>query len=220
MKRIVIASLAVAIGAAVAYFGYGALQQRALRAEVTRHVHAAGVRLGATLGADVNAPDADIIERLDNGVDEIDANLQRLRAAQARLDPGLVEAADEYLGNALAVLRRQAGGARARVRFVESRKALADHMGHAAQRTGKWLTDAVQLRQQLDKDHYEYQLALTSLANMLAEAPHVRGRIAVRMPALDLPETAALGQARERALAAAAQTRREFEQAKQLVRPG
>lgn len=220
MLRIVIASLAVAVAAGLAYFGYGAFEKRALRAEATRLVQAAGVRLGEALGADVNAPDADLVERLDNGIDETDANLQRLRAAQARLDPALVEAADDYLGNALAVLRRQAGGARARARFVESRKALADHMSQAAQRTGKWLADAVQLRQQLDKDHYEYQLTLTSLANMLAEAPQARGRIAARLPALDLPEPAALGKARERALAAAAQTRREFEQAKQLVRPG
>lgn len=218
--RIVIASVVVAVVAGLAWAGWGALQKRALQAEVVSLVSAAGDRLGATLAANVNMPTGDLIERLDNSIDETDANLQRLRAAKARLDPALVEAADEYLANALAVLRRQAGGARSRAKFIDSRQALVAHMRGAAQRSGAWLSEAIQLRQRLDKDHYEYQLAVTSLGNMLAEAPKARGKIASRLPALNLPESGVLGEARERTLAAAEATRREFEQAKQLVRPG
>src|SRR6185436_13556790 len=118
MKRIAIASVVVAILGVLGYAGFATLQKRALHEQVTHMVAAAAARLGEALGADLNAPSADLIERLDNGIDETDANLRRLRATRARFDPALVEAADAYVANTLAVLLREAGGARGRVRFV------------------------------------------------------------------------------------------------------
>src|SRR5262249_46460220 len=157
-----ISAAVIVVVAGLAYAGWGAYEKRVLRAQVAGLVTLARSRLGEALGTDLNRPTSELIERLDNGIDETDVNLQRLRASKASLDPALVEAADDYLANTLAVLRREAGGARGRARFVESRRALVEHMQRAGDRGGAWLGEAVQLRQQLDKDHYEYQLAVTS----------------------------------------------------------
>ena len=76
------------------------------------------------------------------------------------------------------------------------------------------------LRQQLDKDYFDYQIAATSLGNMLAGYPESRRKIAALLPSAALPADAAVKEARTRALAAADATRQQLERAKQLIGPG
>ena len=216
----IIAGVAALVVLAGAWVAHGAWQKRKLDAQVAQLVGEAGARLNATIGADINAPSANLVSKLDESIKETDAGLEALRAASARPDRPLVEAADDYLLTVLEVLRRQAGSARGRLKFIESHKALAAHLALAGQRSGNWMAEAVSLRQRMDKDFFDYQLAATSLGNMLKGYPDSYKKIASRVPGAALPSDAAAREAQARAVDAVSATRQEYEKAKQLVAPG
>ena len=217
MKRYAIAAVVIVVAAGLAYAGYGLHQKRVLREQVARAVDAASGQLNVLLGADIVSPTAAIIEQLDRGTEATDTDLQNLRAASARPDRSLVEAADAYLSNVLAVLKRQDGSARGRLKFTDSRKALAEHMALVGQRGDGWIATAIRLKDRLDADYFECRIATTSLGHALGDLPGARRAIAALLPSARLVEEGAVSEARERALAAAQATLQEYEQAKRLV---
>ena len=212
-----VAALAVAAGAAV--FGHSAWQKRKLHSQVAQLVNEAGGRLEAALPVDINAAAPDLA-KLDKAVQEADAALNELRAANARPDAPLVEAADDLVALVLGVVKRQAGAARGRQKFLESQKVLSAHIAQGGQRSANWLNEAVRLRQQLDKAYFDYQIAASSLENMLGGYPQSRRKIAAQLPGAALPAEGAVKEARTRAQAALDATKQELEKAKQLVAPG
>jgi hypothetical protein len=219
-NKIIAGVVALAVLAGIAYAGFGAAKKRQLQAQVVQQVGEAGGRLEASLGVDINAPSAELLKTLDASIEATDAALQELRATSAGFNPALVEAADDYVAVALNVMRRQAGGARGRMKFAQSHKALTAHLAQVGQRGSQWMNEAVKLRQQLDRDYFEYNTAASSLVNMLAGYPASRKKIAALMPSDSLPADAAVKEAHARAVAAVEATRRDYEKAKQLVAPG
>jgi ElaB/YqjD/DUF883 family membrane-anchored ribosome-binding protein len=219
-RTLLIGAAALVAAAAVAWAGYGAVQKRHLQAQMTQLVGEAGTRLEGSLGIDINAPSAEVLKKLDESIQATDYALQQLRSANARSNPALVEAADDYVALAANVLKRQSGSVRGRQKFADSRKALTAHLSQVGQRGPTWLADAVKLRQQLDRDYFEYQTAASSLENMLGSYPESHRRIAAVLPAVALPADAPVKDARSRAQAAIGTTRQELEKAKQLVAPG
>jgi len=220
LKRIITAATAVLFLAVLAYGAYAAHQKRELRARVVEIVADSSRKLDETLGANIAVPPAGLGERLEAGVARIDGSLQKLRALPARRDPELVDAADPYVASVLEVLRRQAGAARHRVRFVQDREALEAHMARVGARSETWIAEAIRLKKQLEQDHYDYQLTVTSLGNMLGGLIDARRTIALQLPAVPLPEEAAIDRARARSLAAAGTAKDELEKARRLVGPG
>jgi hypothetical protein len=220
VKQIGILAVAGVLLAVFAYSGYGVYQKRELRARVVDAVAKSSRQLDETLAVDVIAPPAAIAGRLESDVARSEELLKQLRALAARRDPALVEAADPYVAGVLEVLRRQAGAVRHRARFVEDREALKEHMARAGTRSENWAAEAIRLRKQLEQDNFDYQLSVTSLGNMLGGILEARRKIAEQLPAVPLPEEAAVVRARERSIAAASTAKQEFESAKRLVPPG
>jgi hypothetical protein len=218
IKRIGVAA-GVAIAAVLAYGGYAAYETRELRGRVTGAIATASDRLGETLAIDINAPAAGLAERLAASVAQTEAALQSLRAPGARRDPALVEAADGYVTSALEVLRRQAGATRFRSRFIDDRSALEAHMTAVGSRSESWAAEAIRLRKRLDEDYFGYQLASASLGNMLAGLVDARGKLLVQLPSAKVLAETAIGEARERSLAAAAAAKLELERARRLPGP-
>jgi hypothetical protein len=219
MKRIGIAAAAAIFAAVLAYAGYAAYQKRELRAQASDIAAAASDRLGETLGIDVNAPSAGLADRLDADAAQIESALLKLRAQGANRDPALAEAADGYVASALEVLRRQAGATRHRSQFIDDRKALAAHMAGAGSRSESWLPEAIRLKKRLEEDYFGYQLAVTSLGNMLTGLAVARRKLLEQLPSAKLLDETAIVQARERSLAAAAAAKLELEQARRLAGP-
>lgn len=219
-NQIIAGVVVLAVAAAAAYVGLGAWQKRKLQADVAQLVGETGARLEATLGVDINAPTTDMLRTLDKSIEDADTALQRVRAANARHDPQLVEAADDFSALVLGVLKRQSGAARGRLKFNESNKLLAAHIANVGARGSDWLAEAVRLRQQLDKDYFDYQIAASSLENMLGGYPQSRRKIAALLPGAALPAESAVKEARARAQAALDATKQELEKAKQLIAPG
>jgi len=220
MKRIVFAVAAVILVAGLAFGVYDTYQKRELRSRVVEIVVAAAGQLEETLGVDVKTPVAGLAERLDANVARADAGLQQLRALKARRDPELVAAADPFVSGTLEVLRRQAGATRHRARFIEDRKLLEEHMARVGARSASWMSEAIRLKKRLDDDSFDYQLTVTSLANMLGELVDTRRTLSPRLPGVALPTDAAIKQARERTFAAANEVKQELEQTRKLVPPG
>lgn len=212
--------VAVVVLAGIAYGGYSTVKKRQRQAEVVQQVGAAGVRLEAALGVDINAPSAEMLKTLDASIQATDADLQSLRTGSSGFNPALVEAADEYVAVVLNVMRREAGSARGRQKFAESHKALTAHLSQVGQRSPQWMNEAVRLRKQLDNDYFDYNTAASSLANMLRGYPQSRKKIVALVPAASLPAEAAVKEAHARAVSAAEATRQEYEKAKQLIAPG
>src|SRR6185369_1536053 len=169
---------------------------------------------------DVSTPASGLGERLDAGVAKAEAVLQKMRTLATRRDPELVDAADPYVASVLEVLRRQAGAVRQRARMVEDREALDTHMARVGTRGDNWGAEAIRLRQRLDQDYYEYQLTVNSLGNMLAGLVEARRKIEAQLPAVPLPDEAAVNRARQRTLVAVDAAKQELEKAKRLVGPG
>ena len=219
MKRnqIIAGGVALVIALGAAFFGYKSWQKRKHETQLAQLVNDAGAQLEANLGVNINAPAPDLLPKLDKAIEQTEVGLNQIRSGPG--DP-LAEAADDYVGLVLGVLKRQAGAARGRLKFNESHKVLAAHLAQVGQRGNDWMPKAIQLRQALDKDYFDYQIAASSLANMLRSYPESRKKIAARLPAAPLPAEAAVKEAREKALAAAEATRQELEKAKQLVAPG
>ena len=215
MKRIGIGVVALLVVAGIAWAGYGMLKTRALRAHVAQVVDAASARMAETLPADVAAPSPDLVQRLEKLTGDAEGHLQELRGVRMRGERELVETADAYAGNTVAILKRQLGSSRGKLRFAESRKALAEQV--ARPRDDKWSAEVIRLKDRMDADYFEYRIAVTSLGNMLGELPASRAKIAALMPTAKLPDEAAIKEARARTLAAAEATRLEFEQSKQLI---
>lgn len=218
MKRIGLAA-AVILVAVLAYAGYIAYERRELRAQVDGAVAAASDQLVETLAIDVNAAPAGLADRLDASVAQTEALLQKLRAPGARRDPALVEAADGYVASVLEVLRRQAGATRHRAQFIDDRKALAAHMASAGSRSESWPAEAIRLKKRLDEDYFGYQLAVSSLGNMLAGLADARRKLLPQLPSAKLLAETEIAQARERSFAAAAAAKLELEQARRLAGP-
>lgn len=218
--KTLLAAAALALLAALAAYAVHRVQQkRALQAQVAQSVTAASAGLAETLAWEVNAPPPEAAGKLDALVAQADTALQALRGMSARPDPDLAEAADDYVASALEVLRRQSGCVRGHARFADSLRALRAHMALAGQRGDGWIAEAIRLRQQLDRDHYDYQLAATSLGHMLGQLAKARERIGARLPGVPIPDRVDVDSARSRAAASSAVVREELEDAKRLAGP-
>jgi hypothetical protein len=219
-QKFIIGAVAIVLLASFSYAGFKVVKKRQLAAQVAQLVSEAAGRLEPVLAVDINAPSAELLKTLDASIGATDAGLQQLRAAGTRLNPVLVESADDYIATVLNVLKRQAGSLRGRQQFAADHGALTAHLAHAGQRGSRWLNDAVKLRQQLDRAYFDFNTASTSLGNMLAGYPASRRTIVALLPSVPLPADVVVKEAQQRAHLAAEATRGEYERAKQLIAPG
>jgi len=219
MKRTVIAAVAAIVAIGFTYAGYVAYEKRALRAQLADAVAAASDRLGPTLAMDVNEPPAGLAGKLDADVMQTEITLQKIRASATRRDPPLAEAADGYVASVLEVLRRQAGAAQYRAQFVDDRKALAAHMAAAGARSESWGAEAIRLRKRVDDGYFGYQLAVSSLGNMLAGLADARRKLLVQLPSAKVLAETDIANARDRSITAAAAAKQEHENVRRLPGP-
>ena len=111
-------------------------------------------------------------------VERIDANLG---AAKAPHDPRLADAAGLYMLSAREIVRRRVQLERLERQAAHSGAALAAHMRSGGRRNDAWFRSALELKQHVERDHREVDIALKTLDELLfglAEterglAPHV-----------------------------------------------
>jgi hypothetical protein len=109
------------------------------------------------------------------GADKIEA---RLGIARDWSNVELADATEHYLIGAREIFRRRADSLRFAEKAAASRAALAAHMSRAKWRDSSWLHTATQLKRQVQRDHFDLELSLKAVAELLDMLPDANKRLA------------------------------------------
>lgn len=201
--------------ALVLYLGYGEHQRRTLPGTVNALVHDASMRLKDALQDEANDAGPFGAQRLDRHYAAVEQNLARLRAMETSAIEELARAADDYLLTTREILRRRAADYRNRMQVNESVRALRAHM-RSDNRTGIWITQAVQKKERLEAEFRQYRLTSEALAGLLRQYAASRARLAASVAPVQLTHENVALRARSRTLEAFSKLTDEVEKAGQL----
>jgi hypothetical protein len=128
-----------------------------------------------------------------------------------------VQDTEPYLVGVREILRRRADASRLTQKAASSRAALAAHMSHAARRDTPWIRAAMDLKKQVERDHFDLDVQLNALADLLGSLPEANKRLAPHVQASLLLEESKRRNAREAVLAEAKRARDELDKARALL---
>ncbi len=107
-------------------------------------------------------------------LDKVEGNL---RVAKAWSNPQLADATEHYLLGAREILRRRTEAERLSQKAASSRAALTAHMRSAGQRGTGWIRTASELKKQVERDHFDLDVQLKTLAELLDSFPETNKRL-------------------------------------------
>ena len=148
------------------------------------------------------------------GVERIEGNL---KMAKGWSNADAADAAEHYLVGAREILRRRADANRLSEKAASSRAALAAHMNRAGQRDTTWIRTASSLKRQLERDHYELDVQLKALVELIDLLPEANKRLAPHVQGTLLLEDELRRSARQQVLAEAKRASAELEKFRSLV---
>ena len=199
---LLIAVLAI-VGAVIGYTMWGQHQKLQQERAVTALVADTTTQLRQALTA---TPTKEIFSR-------IDGNLRSLKAPR---QPELADAAEHYILGAREIVRRRVDGARFAQQAAASRRALTAHMNAAGGRRGEaWFRAALDLKKRVERDHFDLDITLHALYDLLGSLPDAEKRLAPHA-ALLLEEPLRV-QAREQAREDAERAAAELEKVRRLA---
>ena len=141
-----------------------------------------------------------------------------LRVAKSWSNPELSDATEHYLLGAREIVRRRTEAERLAQKAAASRAALAAHMRNAGQRGTGWIHTASDLKKRVERDHFDLQVQLNALAELLDSLPEANKRLAPHVQASLLLEDDVRKKARLAVLAEAKRASAELEKARNLGR--
>ena len=207
MKRIapLVAAALVIAGALIGYTMYSKYQTLRQERAVAALVGDTTTQLRQALTA---TPTKEIFSR-------IDGNLRSLKAPR---QPELADAAEHYILGAREIVRRRLDAARFAQQAAAGRQALTAHMNAAGGRRGEaWFRAALDLKKKVEREHFELDITLKALYELLGSLPEAQTRLAPHVrPALLLEDPLRL-QAREQARADAERAAGELEKVRRLA---
>ncbi len=212
-----IAALLIVVTGASLYWGQHKKVQ--LRGDVAALVGEASARLRAALGMEADQGAANTPEgagRLEQFSAQFDQQVQALRAMDTKRDPALAEAAEDYLTTARQLTMYQARMHALRIAVGADAQALAEHIRTVDHRERGWIGEALQKKEQLEKNYFDYRLASDAFSDLARTYLVSRRKVAPLVGDAALVDEALAIDARDRAREAAKQTATLVEQAKQL----
>jgi len=198
-----IAVLAI-FGAVIGYTMWGQHQKLQQERAVTALVADTTTQLRQALTA---TPTREMFSR-------IDGNLRSLKAPR---QPELADAAEHYILGAREIVRRRLDAARFAQHAAAGRQALNAHMNAAGggRRGEAWFRTALDLKKKVEREHFELDVTLKALYELLGSLPYAEKRLAPhRALLLEEPLRA---QAREQARADAERAAAELEKVRRLA---
>jgi len=189
--RFIVAAVVLAVAGGSAYWYYAVKQKREQQQAL------------------VAPPAPEILSRIDGN----------LKAAKAPRDAVLADAAGGYIQDAREIVRRRADAERLAREAAMSRRALAMHMAAASARDSYWIRIATDLKKRVERDHYELDLSLRVLSDLLFNLPEAQKRLAPHIDAALLLEDGERVKARERAMEASKHAAAELEKVRKLAQP-
>jgi hypothetical protein len=213
--RIGIAVLVLAIASAAGWWAYQGKQKRVLQQDVLALVKDSTARLREAM--ELLPAGADARARLEPGFAAAKAGVEKLKASNVSLNPPLVFAADAYIADVQALLRRQLDMAGGRDAVRADIGAINEHLKGAGGRSQEWFNRAVALKQRLDKSYFDYRLAAGGVDKSLRALIDSRKGLEAQVPADLLVELKELHAARDKLLEVNAQLERQFEAASRVA---
>lgn len=202
---VLIAAAGVAVAAGVGSLLYKEAKKRAEARAIVTVVGEATAQLKD--GLKTASPQA---------LEKIESNLT---AAQGWRNRELVEAAEPYLIGAREIMRRRVEASRLTRKASASRAALFAHMGAAGQRDSPWIRNATELKKKVERDHFDLEMQLAALADLLEDLPQANKRLAPHVQAALLLDESARRQTRAAVLDETRRARAELEKARSLLQP-
>jgi len=199
---LVAAAAGIAIAAAVGYALHLSAKKRAEERALVSVLTEATAQLREVL----KAPAPGAVEKIEG----------HLRVARSWSNAEAADAAEHYLIGAREIVRRRADSMRFAQKAAASRAALAAHMKRAGRRGASWLRTASDLKKQVERDHFDLDVSLKTLAELLDTLPDAHKRLAPHVQASLLLEDSARRQARTHFLEEAKRAAGELEKARML----
>jgi hypothetical protein len=198
-----VGAVGIAIAAGVGYMLHKEARQRSEARAVVTIVQETTVELERGL----KMPSQEAVDKIE----------ESLRVAQGWHDRELVQDTEPYLVGAREILRRRVDASRFEQKAAKSRAALAAHMSHAARRDTPWIRAAMELKRQVERDHFDLDVQLDALASLLGSLPEANKRLAPHVQASLLLEDSKRRNARDAVLAEAKRAREELDKARLLL---
>ena len=208
-----IVALVVAV-AALAYWGHAAYQKRQLQRAAAQLVAEATQQADAALSWP--SADADSVRRLEDARSRADAAVQKLAALEGWRDPRLATAAQRYLDEVQALLRRTLAAASAAGALRADIETLTLHLRGAQRRSSAWIGEAIAKKRDMERRFFDYRLAAGGLQKSFDALPQARAQIAAVPVAVPLVDPRRIAQARGELTAATEKLQRDVEAARTL----
>jgi hypothetical protein len=212
--KAVLWALALALVTGITWLGYRAMKKNELQNTVLAVVQDSTALLREALG--LAAAGTEVRSRLEASFVTLQGNVRKVQALDASLNPALVRAADAYVTDVDAFLRRQLDTHKSRDAVRADMTELADHLRAAGERSPAWISRALELKKRLDKDFFDYRFAAGGLDksfNALRETRKAFEPLAVNATVVD---ELLIFEAQERVKGASAQLANEVEKARRL----
>jgi hypothetical protein len=199
------------------HWGHGEHQKRTLPKIVATLAQDASARLQDALRSEIDESDGDAAtgQRLEQHAIAVDQFLIKLRDMQTQAIPEFAAAADDYLLTAREILRRRAADYRYRAMVAEGMRSLQTHM-RTDNRTGAWISQAVQIKTKLETDMRRYRLTAVALGELLEQYTDSRSKIAPYVEPSPLTSDTVAGAARVRLQALLIKLSDQVQQASRL----
>ena len=130
-----------------------------------------------------------------------------IRETQGWANVEVADATEQYLVGAREILRRRAEATRLSQQASASRAALVAHMDRAPRRDLPWIRAATDLKKQVERDHFDLDVQLGALADLLGAMPEANKRLAPHVNASLLVDDAFRRSARDAVLMEARRAR-------------
>jgi len=173
MKRPILVATAAAalfVLAAAGYAVHAVSQKRAEERKLTELVRDTTEQLRQALAP--RAP-ASLVARID----------ENLQAARGPRNPALVEATELYIVGAREIARRRIEAERLERRAAAGREALSAHMTRGGRRNDAWFNGALELKKRVERDHFELEVTLKALDELLYTLPEAETKLAPHVAA-------------------------------------
>ena len=142
-----------------------------------------------------------------------------LRVAKTWSNPLLADAIEQYLVGARAIMRRRADADRLAQKAAASRAALTAHINRASRRDPRWFQTAQDLKRQVERDHFDLDVQLKALADLLDRLPEANTYLEPYVQASLILDDAAREDARRAVLQEAKVASAELEKTRDLILP-
>ena len=211
---IIVGALTLALACALAWWTYRWAQKRELQQEVIALVQDSTARMRETLELLAAGPEARA--KLEADFTALEGSVGRIQALNASLHPALVQAADDYVSDAHALLRRQLALRAGRDAVLADVSELNNHLRAAGTRSPEWIRQAIALNRRLEKSFFDYRFAAGGLEKSLRSLRDARPWLLTLVPADAVVDEQSVSAAEKRLLDLSTQIERQVENVRKL----